>query len=1073
MFLDFSCILFAVCAFFLLIVQIFALGPLFTLDSSSVDEVNTEDLEMADLDGDGDLDYINGESTTNSLIVYVNNGTGTYSSTTISGGGSFFSLGDVDNDNDIDIAANTIGVGVKIYKNNGLGSFSLFDSFDPGVVRKVKFSDVNSDGTQDLVFGFRGSDIDQGVYLNNGNGVFTPALSPIINNISFALADFNGDGHLDLAALTGGTLTSASSTIFLNTGTGMFKTVAWHAEHGALNANDIKTGDFNSDGYIDYAVSVLTSPEKMFVYLNDGTGTSFSLVQYTVNGAGANPAIADIDNNGSHDIIAALSAGLGNGGSERWINNGSAVFSYGSSAAETSDVTTRVVIGDIDNDTDLDYISGARSVFLSPNYTRRYKSNQSTILPNTAPSPPSSGFGASRVLNGPNVDLTLVWGAGSDAETLAVMLQYAVKVGTVSGGQNIVSAASASPHYVNRVLPNSKSKEILIKNLPCNATYYWSVAAVDSGLKRGAFSSEYQTIVDSGCNVSTTGGGGGGSGGSSPGGGYSRAKYPYPYVPPPEPKKTVLTTFNGMVWMDFDKDGVQDDGEEGLEGVAITASDGSAITSTTTDKGGGFTMTVPASEEGYRFSHSEIEGMTSTTANDIVASEGDVLFGVAPSLLRAYAPCITVRDGDSSGDSGTPAAERILGMLSPQMPSVPRSPLLTRRSLFQLTSALFCLRGKVKNSQLPTDILRSSQDAELVGALLANSLPVLKGKKADLNAYAKYSEMSALLGPLLSLKKGERVESAIGIKTQWKSERAISRADGIRNVLLAAYANGNISLARGEETDIPVREDAFSEAFKYTAIGRCLSPSPRNVYVSNLLPGEGAHTTLAKLHSLGIGKGRDHLFLIGVTLSNRGLLAGRTSYVPDQPVLWLPFLRTLSIAFCSPPQSVDSLRNAFNRNDESGPKEAVVVPDKDLVFGVPSRSLTLATRIGLAASRIKADGYSTLFSFARDMLATPHDPKQSVTLHEASRIISSAIVTAMIRQQRIPASEGSNLSDTLTRQLLDRYRGTAPLSEAFLRDTLFTQAMWMDVLHTILKEPLSRVRMPPRSLELWRRLLQE
>lgn len=1067
-------------AFSILIVRTYALGPVFTLDSSSSEATDTEDLEMADLDGDGDLDYVNGQSTSNNLEVYLNNGAGTFSHSTLLTGGAYFTLGDVDNDEDIDIVASSGGPGsnVHVYKNNGSGSFSYFSTFIvnlPGTcANQIKLSDVNLDGDLDVIIGKNCIASPDAVYLNDSVGNFIEAESPIPMNISFSLADFNADGHLDLAALRGGSFTSVSSTIFLNSGTGMFTTIAWHTEHGNLNANDIKVGDFNSDGNIDYAVSVLSSPEKMHVYLNDGTGTSFSLVQYTVDGGGANPAIADIDNNGSHDIIAALSAGSGNGGSEVWINNGSASFTYGSSAAETNDVTTRAVIGDIDGDTDLDYITGARSVLGSPNYTRRYKSNQSTILPNTAPSPPTSGFSASRVLNGPNVDLTLVWGAGSDAQTTTAMLQYAVKVGTVSGGQNIVSAASASPHYVNRILPSSKSKELLIKNLPCNTTYYWSVAAVDSGLMRGAFSAEYQTVVDAGCNASTSGGGGGGGGSggnTSVGGGYSRARSPY-FIDPPPPPPPPMRTISGEVWMDFNMNGDREDYEEGVEGVMITASDGTKNTTIATDESGRFSFALPARRQGYRITRGEVEGMKSTTDAEVVMVEGEVGFGIAPTLLRAYAPCSRMREGIIERSKGEGTSESILHMLDRTMPPVPSSPLLTRRTMLRLTSSLFCLSGKAKNNLLPRDILKSSDDARLISTFIAHNIPVLKGGTADLNAFARYGELEALLSPLLHANRGESVETIIGLSRQWRPDRTITKEEGVRVLLLAAFAQGAIHLSRGPEVVAAPSHDAVASAAQSARVGRCLTPSGRNVITADLLPGDAEYERLSRLLSLGTGEANDRMFLLGITLSQRGLASGLVSYVPRQTVLWLPFIRTLDIALCSPPESVASLRQAISGIYEAGLKDVVVVPERDAVFGVRTQSYTLAARAGLAASRLKPDGYSTVFSFVRDILATPHDPRQQLSLHDASRMIASAVTTAMIRAGALSPSEGAEHADSLTLDILNRYRGNQAIDERFLRETQFTQEMWVDLLSSLLHEPLSRVRMPPRGMILWNRLLR-
>ena len=88
----------------------------------------------------------------------------------------------------------------------------------------------------------------------------------------------------------------------------------------------------------------------------------------------------------------------------------------------------------MDNDTDLDLVSTG----YGSNDLQRfvYTSNRSLTLNNTLPkSPNSTDFSASYANN----QLTLRWGNGSDNETNMTGLYYNLRVGTTSGGNQIVS----------------------------------------------------------------------------------------------------------------------------------------------------------------------------------------------------------------------------------------------------------------------------------------------------------------------------------------------------------------------------------------------------------------------------------------------------------------------------------------------------------------------------------------------------------------------------------------------------------------------------------------------------------
>src|SRR5437588_547738 len=75
------------------------------------------------------------------------------------------------------------------------------------------------------------------------------------NPVSAAVGDFNGDGHLDLAAANGGTNQTPAGTvsILLGKGGGTFGAAQSYAIGN--NPTAVTVGDFDSGGHLDLAVT--------------------------------------------------------------------------------------------------------------------------------------------------------------------------------------------------------------------------------------------------------------------------------------------------------------------------------------------------------------------------------------------------------------------------------------------------------------------------------------------------------------------------------------------------------------------------------------------------------------------------------------------------------------------------------------------------------------------------------------------------------------------------------------------------------------------------------------------------
>jgi hypothetical protein len=220
---------------------------------------------VADVNGDGKLDLV--VVGDDSVDVLLGNGDGTFQSPSkniTESGGESVAIGDVNGDSKLDLVVANHGDGtpnsgsVSVFLGNGDGTFQAAVSYSTGAIYTdaVILGDMNGDGTLDLVVAsqYTNSALNGvvGVLLGKGDGSFQAAINtstptPLAGVKQLALADFNGDGKLDLAV-------GAGTVLLLGNGDGTFQTPI------ALSAGGpgIIGGDFNGDGRPDLAVGGVT-----------------------------------------------------------------------------------------------------------------------------------------------------------------------------------------------------------------------------------------------------------------------------------------------------------------------------------------------------------------------------------------------------------------------------------------------------------------------------------------------------------------------------------------------------------------------------------------------------------------------------------------------------------------------------------------------------------------------------------------------------------------------------------------------------------------------------------------------
>lgn len=308
--------------------------------------------KIADLDGDNVLDIVTGNLMDNYLVWYKN-----YTTIKVLGKNCYspadVQTADLDNDGDLDFISNSGNKLVWYENTDGAGS--------PGLQKVITFSDIcygyelgdiDGDGAIDFA-------IDSKWFKNDGLGNFTPNVYVDAysgNPSKVFIEDVDNDGNKDLIAVDN--LSNG------NVGIGWYKNLDGLGNFGPRQSiifisdntiNEIVFKDIDGDGDKD----LIFSGGKIGIVKNlDGAGTFSTTFQTVYNYASGKVLCADIDGDGDNDI---LTDDVYVNGSNRLVwfknTNGLGTFSSGPPLVVSNSNLTGAFLADMDNDGDLDVIS--------------------------------------------------------------------------------------------------------------------------------------------------------------------------------------------------------------------------------------------------------------------------------------------------------------------------------------------------------------------------------------------------------------------------------------------------------------------------------------------------------------------------------------------------------------------------------------------------------------------------------------------------------------------------------------------------------------------------------------------
>ena len=325
---------------------------------------------VADFNGDGKPDIAVPGTGCNTCGVTIlrGNGDGTFQSALFTldlGGPSYVAAGDFNGDGKADLAVlgllptNLTVPALYILLGNGDGTFTLTTTV-PGfsAPQSLTLADFNGDGKLDVAVVDTGSNTVT-VLLGNGDGTLQTPIPTAGLGTGFAryaaAADFNRDGKTDLVV---GDQNSGHVVVLLGNGNGTFQTARSFPLAFAAGGYDVAAGDFNDDGIPDIAA---TNPAAgtVNVLLGMGDGNFQPAVAYNaapLDGQTSNLAIADFNKDGEPDIITSVNSST----VAVLFGKGDGTFSAPLLLA-ANEFPGQLAVADFNADGNLDWVAGSTS----------------------------------------------------------------------------------------------------------------------------------------------------------------------------------------------------------------------------------------------------------------------------------------------------------------------------------------------------------------------------------------------------------------------------------------------------------------------------------------------------------------------------------------------------------------------------------------------------------------------------------------------------------------------------------------------------------------------------------------
>ena len=342
------------------------------------------DVHVADMDGDGDLDIVSASANDNTIAWYESNAADVNLKTVASAGEDYTAisgqltipagetsatlavpiLADMKPENDETLTltltnANTSindGTGILTITDDDTASFTLNPISQGVYLHGGSLGDIDKDGDIDIIAG----DYDNGkITWFENDGAANPSFSStdILNDVDsiskVVLGDIDNDGDLDIAYSREA---DSNNVVWLeNDGNSDPSFVSHILSSDEDSAHGIDIADFDGDGDLDIASGQNLGGSRVTLFINDGSADpTFSTNLISTTESAIDVKFADIDNDGDIDLVS----GDYNNNSVTWHENNNG--SWTSNVITTTAVSVRGVdVADLDGDGDMDITSAS------------------------------------------------------------------------------------------------------------------------------------------------------------------------------------------------------------------------------------------------------------------------------------------------------------------------------------------------------------------------------------------------------------------------------------------------------------------------------------------------------------------------------------------------------------------------------------------------------------------------------------------------------------------------------------------------------------------------------------------